>query len=339
MADSTELTAPVFVLGSHKSGSTLLVSLLDGHPEIDFVVPMELHYFQFSNHWVYYPLRAAAPVPDQTPDEALVAAAIPTLIRQREKHFNRFGGALGPINVDTQRVSSSISVPTDSDRERFARYVHAVHEALYRKPLRPGARIVEKSVENAAFAPFLRTMFTDCRFVHIVRNPYASVVAVRKSKPGLRVDMLGNVVESIADGFRALVNNRRHLHGYHVLRYEDLIQDPATAMRGVAEAAGISYADSLVSPTANGRVWQGNSSSGREMTGISGARVDAWQDEITQAEVRAVNRVLRPALAMFGYHSISDDDDIQRKLWYSPPSTATRVRRRVGRMLRHLLRR
>ena len=37
----------VFILGQHKSGSSLLRSLLDGHPDL-FVIPVETHYFSLS---------------------------------------------------------------------------------------------------------------------------------------------------------------------------------------------------------------------------------------------------------------------------------------------------
>ena len=54
--------APVFLLGSHKSGSSLLRSLLDGHPELA-VLPKETHLFQFTNHWVDYRRRRNLPRP------------------------------------------------------------------------------------------------------------------------------------------------------------------------------------------------------------------------------------------------------------------------------------
>ena len=57
---SQKLTAPIFILGSHKSGSSLLRSLLDGHPRL-FVFPKEIHFFQYAGYWVDYRLRAAKP--------------------------------------------------------------------------------------------------------------------------------------------------------------------------------------------------------------------------------------------------------------------------------------
>ena len=38
------MTDPIFLLGSHKSGTSLLRSLLDGHPDLD-VLPREAHFF------------------------------------------------------------------------------------------------------------------------------------------------------------------------------------------------------------------------------------------------------------------------------------------------------
>ena len=45
MNDNTKLIKPIFILGAHKSGTSYLRALLDGHPDL-YVVPLEAHYFQ-----------------------------------------------------------------------------------------------------------------------------------------------------------------------------------------------------------------------------------------------------------------------------------------------------
>ncbi|MGI8607235.1 MAG: sulfotransferase, partial [Gaiellaceae bacterium] len=55
-----ELKRPVFILGAHKSGTSLLRSLLDATPGF-FVLPKEPHFFAYSGRWIDYPLRRRQP--------------------------------------------------------------------------------------------------------------------------------------------------------------------------------------------------------------------------------------------------------------------------------------
>ena len=51
---------PVFIIGSHKSGTSLLRSLLDGHPEL-YVIPFETHFMASLGRWVQYSYRRQTP--------------------------------------------------------------------------------------------------------------------------------------------------------------------------------------------------------------------------------------------------------------------------------------
>ena len=53
--------APIFILGSHKSGTSLLRSLLDGHPEL-YVIPFETHFMASLGRWIKYSYRKQAPL-------------------------------------------------------------------------------------------------------------------------------------------------------------------------------------------------------------------------------------------------------------------------------------
>src|SRR6056297_1880138 len=50
----------VFILGCHKSGTSLLRSLLDGHKEL-FVIPIEAHIFENLGSWIDYYYRNQSP--------------------------------------------------------------------------------------------------------------------------------------------------------------------------------------------------------------------------------------------------------------------------------------
>ncbi|MEE9162080.1 MAG: hypothetical protein V3U35_03825 [Candidatus Neomarinimicrobiota bacterium] len=56
------MNRPIFLLGAHKSGTSLLRSLFDGHPDL-FAVPVEAHFFQLTGSWINYSLRKSPPSP------------------------------------------------------------------------------------------------------------------------------------------------------------------------------------------------------------------------------------------------------------------------------------
>ena len=58
--EETKMSRPIFLLGCHKSGTSLLRSLLDGHPDL-FVIPIETHFFQATGHWTDYRMRRSWP--------------------------------------------------------------------------------------------------------------------------------------------------------------------------------------------------------------------------------------------------------------------------------------
>jgi hypothetical protein len=52
---------PIFIAGTHKSGTSLIRSLFDGHSNI-YSIPMETHYFQLNKFWVDNEYRKQNPI-------------------------------------------------------------------------------------------------------------------------------------------------------------------------------------------------------------------------------------------------------------------------------------
>ncbi len=304
--------SPVFLLGSHKSGTSLLRALLDGHEQLE-VLPRETHFFALMGYWIDYGLKRQWPCPetgnlrdrfvghvrDRAADLELRVATGP------------FSDAPDFAGYNADAFERAFNPPADSSPRRlFEMFMGALHLAHTGQELAPGARVVEKSVENAEFVDHIRDMFPAAKFVHIVRNPYAALVAIRRarSQEG-RYPAMQPVIDSLTNSAYFLYRNRkRHADGsYLVIRYEDLLRDPSTAMQLVVDHLGIDYADSLLHPTAGGRTWEGNSTSRSSQggfTGISTAPIDAWRAHISGFEIALVNHWLGPVFDGFGYERL-----------------------------------
>jgi hypothetical protein len=293
---------PVFLLGSHKSGSSLLRSLLDGHPELA-VLPKETHLFQFTNHWVDYRRRRNLPQP-----------------MDRGQFFERL---LAQIRDDTRGDDPYADMPGFSYRmdileprlraldpgnmpSFFLGYMRAAYEASCGTPPADGLALVEKSVEHAEFAYVLARYFPGARFIHIVRNPYATLVALRRmlQRKSGRFPYLWPIASSLHNSYHHLFTNRLALPNYLCIRFEDLVRDTAATMREVAAFLGIPYDPALTRPTSLGEPWQGNSTSNEAFAGISLRPLDGWKAQITDYEIALADTVAAPVLDAFGYEPL-----------------------------------
>jgi hypothetical protein len=185
----------------------------------------------------------------------------------------------------------------------FLGYMRAAHEAALGVPPPAGRALVEKSVEHAEFAYVLARYFPGARFIHIVRNPYATLVAVRRmlQKKSARFPYLWPMAASLHNSYHHLFTNRLAVPNYLCIRFEDLVCDTEAVMRRIAAFLGIGYHASLLQPTSMGRLWGGNSTSDQAFDGISQRPLDKWQEQISDYEVALANHVAAPVFEAFGY--------------------------------------
>jgi len=289
---------PIFLLGSHKSGSSLLRGLLDDHPRL-FVLPTEIHFFQYTGFWVDYRLRRALP---RAMDRVQKIEALTELVRKTNEHEDPYADSVTAGLYDVERFRRSLeSSRFQSPRELFDAYVHALHVSLTGAKLPAAVRVVEKSVENTEHAVTLRHMFPDCSFVHIVRNPYASLVALRKSRPGPGYPSLRAGACSLQNTYYNLYRNEGVLDRYMTVRYEDLVTQNAATMERIAEFLEVEFLEVLLRPTLMGKPWGGNSTGGKGFSGVSAAPLEHWKREVNDLEIHLVNRMLAHVLDRFGY--------------------------------------
>lgn len=299
--------APIFILGSHKSGTSLLRSLLDGHPEL-FVIPFETHFMALLGRWITYSYRKQTPVEDANFLEGLVE-----ILESYARSTDRQADVVLGDRLDMEAVRAFVREMDDADdpiqaltilKELLPQVVDGLDSA-------EGKRAVEKSVEHLESALELAQTFPKAQFIHIVRNPYANMVALRKFKAKDQgYPLINKVYKSLESGYYWLKTNKTLIPKYQVVRYEDLAQDPEGEMRKLASFLGISFDESLLKPTLLGDPWGGNSAYGN-FKAISAAHLDRWKEEITPLEANLVTQHFGHILAEYGY----DELPIQRGSW------------------------
>lgn len=293
---------PIFILGSHKSGTTLLRNLINGAPDL-FVVPLEAHFFQFTGFWVDYALRRSYP---QT-------LSFQDVLTRMTEHLQRSNSIASPTSdsilvgrwqldafTDTMMAHARSAFEKSDWRAFFDAYIVALHVGFHGE-LPTVNRFLEKSVENAEYAILLKKLYPDATFVHIVRNPYATLVSLRRHMSRAGFPMLGPALSALNNSFYYVYKNPKCLPDYLIIRYEDLLESPEKTMRQVARHVGLPFSEQLLRPTVLDEPWTGNSSSGESFDGISTAPISAWQKQIHPLETAFITLLFPHVLRDFGY--------------------------------------
>jgi len=274
-----------FLIGPPRSGTTLLSVLLGRSPQAH--CPPEL--------WLALPAtrlgRTRVAVHDEDSDEALAHRAI----------------------------SEALGEPALRDLEARA-LVAAYNRVAAREP--EAELLVDKTPRYYKIVPELADLFSNARFVLLVRDP-RDIAASWKTRWQADLEALASpegVRDDAYDVFcaPALMLEARERLGdrAHWLRYEDLVADPATQLRGVCEFLGLEYSDALLDYRADPELiaLHTASSLGDEeiwsRDAIDRASVGRWPEALSARELERVTACIGPAVfEALGYEPPASDAD------------------------------
>jgi hypothetical protein len=280
---------PVIILGIHKSGTSLVRSLLDGAPGLA-VLPRETHFFERLGFGVAYPLRPAAPAPST---EADFLRRVSSALEEEPSDTNQFSDSAGFPGYDLRRFLDSWPNGVGSTGDLYRRYIETLWLSASGTDV-GSRRIVDKCVTYLEYGELLMNLFPGANLVQVVRNPYATLVAYRRYRvqfDGVYPD-LRRIGQALAYSYYWMSRLRRVVSSFTVIRYEELVSEPARVMQAVAGSIDVPYVESMLHPTLLAAPWSGNSTSGAAFAGISQERLEAWRREIAPAEAYSVNRAL-----------------------------------------------
>ncbi len=245
--------------------------LLDGHPEL-MSLPSEATYFSSFAHVA----RRSPAVHDM---DRFVAEWISRLVDPNfEPHFRlgRSDGERSPAVEFARRLFGWHEALRGRVPGRFAPLLALV--AAYRATVAPASAPrawVEKTPLNELRVRRFE-FFGSARFVQLVRDPRAVLASLERIYAAAGVRPFDTAGSALTTGrsLRAAVQNPRRLGSrYLVVRYEDLVGEPAQQMERVRLFLGIASHAALLVPTAGGIPVAANSSfGGNTVAGIEPAR-------------------------------------------------------------------
>ncbi|MFQ5421663.1 MAG: sulfotransferase [Anaerolineae bacterium] len=287
---------PIFVCGHYKSGTTFIRDLLDSHPQLS-VLPGDGRLFELMNN-----------------TKSLPATKRAQLLREFWLHKVVNPTGLPPFWMFGQDVTpySNFLCYLDywlkENEEPDARLITAVGKAYYSaNPFRsPQVRHwVDKTPVQELHIDILLGFYPKARFIHVVRNPLASLAAIKTmtAKRGRRFYLINHLPTFRASLQQGLKNqNRLGESRYIIIRYEDTLANPHSLMHLLTQHFGL--IDSDLTPTINGMLSTPNSAyeENRVRGKIQKQSLERWRTVLTSTEIAHVVDALHGEATAYGYN-------------------------------------
>jgi len=247
---------PIFICGVHRSGTTLVRDLLDGHPALT-VLPSEGSYLTnleprlrqmlpkerqvfMGTEWLR---RLANPI-NQPPYWTLGRSS------PEESPYELFVRQfLAWWAVENQDLSSNTS---------FGPLLAVVLAYASGKGEITADYWVDKTPTNELFLKKLWKEMPEARIIHLIRDPVAVFISRKRMEPFLNIRTF---LRDLQMSFRvAYEQSRRNESRYLLLHYEDLCENPDIVTKRLAGFLEIDPIPILLCPTVAGKPSSANSS-------------------------------------------------------------------------------
>lgn len=272
---------PFFIIGVHRSGTTLLRFMLCSHsrlyipPETDFIP-----YFFGKN-----------------PHEQLSDRRITEIIKIIFDRY-RFVGEWQGQPPTTEEI---ISEMTDRTPASFLNVLYSLY-ATQNGKLRWG----DKTPIYASYVDIIHEIFPQAKFIHILRDPFDAGISLleKYEKEEFHIDIYfaaRNWVRRINDitaSFKRLPSEL-----YYELRYEDLVKQSAVKLREVCEFLGETYETGMLNQhlLAQDRIAPDSRFFANVRKPINTDRIGRGRRELKPRDRRLIQYVCGPLIARIGY--------------------------------------
>ena len=243
---------PVFILGNMKSGTTLMLHLLDGHTNL-MCLPVDSHVLKHFNP------RGS----DEEIFQNLYSMWMRKLISPTGfSPFWVFGKEIEPYQKFAQHFIHNVR--EDIFQGDFKFFNAAAHAFACASPLKlkKNVRFVEKTPENELRLNDIVSGYPNAKFIHILRDPMTNVASMKKFTEN-RNDIfhVDHVSKMIARGINLAKHNLEIAgdENYLIVKYEDILEDTKGVMRTVSEFLEIDFKRTLLTPTTQGQPASSNS--------------------------------------------------------------------------------
>jgi hypothetical protein len=290
------------VTGPGRSGSTIFMQMLAGHPEVVAWPPFEEE-ARVATYWIEV-LRALA-----RPD---------SFLRQVAPAGNLNGDWwLGrrdprPRALSDADLQAWLGTGAVDDIAAFAQSrIDELYTRLAARAGRGDARVFAEKLRNDIVSDLAWELYPAAREVVLVRDPRDVLCSILASnvKRGERPPP-EDTSKWIGEEFRARIAGvadsfRRRRERAYLLHYEDLMTNPPEALRGVLDYAGLDPGERSVAGMLASAGQSLEQMDRHRTTPDPAASIGRWRNELEPRFVHECERVLGDEIAEFGYSGVA----------------------------------
>jgi len=285
-----------FIAGQAKSGTTLLVALLDNHPEL-LVLPEETAYFP--TVLTKYAPRGRRAQFDYITKESLSNVLFGGPCKWGKRDYSYF-----PTSRFLQTFEQMAFDPANTKRDLLVIMLEA-YAATMGRSLDSITRWIEKTPANRKYLPAIHSRFPHARILVTMRDPraiFAAQIALEKTRKLGTFSTyycISHWREVAKVALRAREDGDTTLF---LVPYEKLILEPGEWMKQICAFLEIEYDPAIVlTPTKAGKFWEGNSATETAFSRISTEPLTRWQSDRSEEEIGWVEWHCRDLMPEFGY--------------------------------------
>ena len=275
---------PVFVVGAPRTGTTLMMEILNRHPEIHLFD--EVHFFER----IWDERHAIGDLAQPGPRADAFAR-----LRDTVQRFGRDQAVAGVL--DDAEFARRLAAEGGGYRGLMAALMKAGAE------LHGAIRWGDSSPQDVLYAAQILDWFPEARIIGIVRDPRGFLASYKNYwRRGVasyreRYNPLANAL-LWRSYMRALLrlSAGEHRRAVLVVRYEDLVSDPERHVRSFCEHLGVPFEPAMLEVDATN-----TSFPGQKAKGIVSTSVDRWRTELTATEIRLGERIFGGTMRQLGY--------------------------------------
>jgi protein-tyrosine sulfotransferase len=278
--------APVFIVGSGRSGNTLLRRMLQAGPDLH--IPPETYVLgKIIRLYRKYQMIAWADM-------------VHLLLSLFEFHPE-----FGTFEIHLRPVAMSLAKLPKQERS-LARILDAVYRFHGEQTGQGFNRWGDKTPSNCFEMAVIRSVFPDAAFVHMVRDGVDAAVSYRES--GIYATLIEGA-ERWRDSVRAVAAfEKKRGQKLIEVRYERLVAEPAEILSALCKAIGIAYSQDMIESEDAGK-GMGDvpklSHHENVMKPLTQSRVGRGRPALTDGEKRQLSAILDADLKRLGYAPVA----------------------------------
>jgi hypothetical protein len=285
MIDKQSISAPpIFIIGVHRSGTTLLRFILSSHPDI--YIPPESDFIP--RFFLRYPNRE------------LTQQQVEKLLKIIFEKYRFVGEWQGPP-PDTNAFYKGLGDKTS------AGFLNALY-GMYAQQ-NHAVRWGDKTPIYASYVRLIQTIFPNAQFVHMLRDPRDVAVSILEKYQDREFHV--DIYFAARNWVRRIQKAKQDGHElfpdrYIEIFYEDLVTNPKVTIQTVCDFLGEPYDPAMLSQNTLARevipIDSHFFSNVRQP--ITTARIGRWKENLTDRDIRLVQHVCGTLMNELGYTEV-----------------------------------